>query len=102
MLYSDLKLRNKSYKQWWDSKTIDGYGFGGYGVIVKDVVDLICWTARNEGFYLDPVYTGKAFYGLIDMIKKGIIPSGSNVLFVHTGGLGGIFQYEDIISKWID
>jgi len=85
-----------------EEKTIDGYGFGGYGVIVKDVVDLICWTARNEGFYLDPVYTGKAFYGLVDMIKRKTIPPGSNVLFVHTGGLGGIFQYEDVISKWIN
>mgnify|MGYP000100228158 FL=1 len=78
--------------------TIDGYGFGGYGTVVREVIDLIKYIAGQEGFYLDPVYTGKGFYGLMDMIRKQVIPPGSKVLFVHTGGLGGIFQYEDIIA----
>jgi len=88
-------------KEELEEKTIDGYGFGNYGSIVQEVIDLIRYVARKEGFYLDPVYTGKAFYGLIDMIKKGIIPKNSRVLFVHTGGLGGIFQYEDVISTML-
>ncbi|MDI3535414.1 MAG: 1-aminocyclopropane-carboxylate deaminase [Thermosediminibacterales bacterium] len=81
--------------------TIDGYGFGGYGTIVKEVIDLIKYIARQEGFYLDPVYTGKSFYGLMDMIRKQVIPQDSKVLFVHTGGLGGVFQYEDIIADML-
>lgn len=84
-----------------EERTIDGYGFGGYGTIAKEVIDFIRYVAGKEGFYLDPVYTGKAFYGLIDIIKKKNIPKGSRVLFIHTGGLGGLFQYEEIISKMI-
>lgn len=84
------------------SKTIDGYGFGGYGTIVKEVIDTICYVAKKEGLFLDPVYTGKAFYGLIDLAKREIIPNDSNVLFIHTGGLGGLFQYEDIISEMLN
>lgn len=84
-----------------EEKTIDGYGFGSYGAIAKEVIDLIRYVAKNEGFYVDPVYTGKCLYGLIDMIKKGVIPKGAGVLFVHTGGLGGIFQYEEVVSEMI-
>ncbi|WP_422449079.1 1-aminocyclopropane-1-carboxylate deaminase/D-cysteine desulfhydrase [Thermoanaerobacterium sp. DL9XJH110] len=81
--------------------TVDGYGFGSYGTIVKEIIDIIRYTASREGFYLDPVYSGKAFYGMLDLIKKRIIPREKNVLFIHTGGLGGIFQYENIISDMI-
>jgi len=93
--------KNIISKEELEEKTIDGYGFGNYGTIVREVIDLIRYVAKKEGFYVDPVYTGKALYGLIDMIKKGIIPKGSRVLFVHTGGLGGIFQYEDVIMDMI-
>lgn len=82
-----------------ESVTIDGYGFGGYGTIVKEVADVIRYAAKKEGLYLDPVYTGKAFYGLMDLVKQGTIPQASKVLFIHTGGLGGLFQYEDVISE---
>ncbi|MGB4482626.1 MAG: D-cysteine desulfhydrase family protein, partial [bacterium] len=56
---------------------------------------------RKEGLYLDPVYTGKAFLGLMDLAKREIIPPGSRVLFLHTGGLGGLFQYEDMIGEML-
>lgn len=79
--------------------TIDGYGFGGYGTIVPEVLDIIKLAAQKEGFYLDPVYTGKAFYGLCDMAKEKILPQDSKVLFIHTGGLGGLFYYDDVISN---
>ncbi|HHW03289.1 MAG TPA: D-cysteine desulfhydrase family protein [Thermoanaerobacterales bacterium] len=81
--------------------TVDGYGFGGYGTIVKEVIDVIRYAASKEGFYLDPVYSGKAFYGMLDLVNKRIIPQGSKVLFIHTGGLGGIFQYEEIIKDML-
>lgn len=81
-----------------EGSTIAGYGFGGYGTIVKEVIEVIRYVARKEGIYLDPVYTGKAFFGLLDLAKRKIIPPGSRVLFVHTGGVGGLFQYEDLVS----
>lgn len=84
-----------------EGATIAGYGFGGYGTIVKEVIEVIRYVARKEGIYLDPVYTGKAFFGLMDLVHGGVIPPGARVLFVHTGGLGGLFQYEDIISEML-
>jgi 1-aminocyclopropane-1-carboxylate deaminase/D-cysteine desulfhydrase-like pyridoxal-dependent ACC family enzyme len=44
-----------------ESTTIDGYGFGGYGTIVREVIDIIRYVAKQEGLYLDPIYTGRAF-----------------------------------------
>ena len=48
--------------------------------------------ARSEGVLLDPVYTAKAMSGLLDYLEKGLIPSGSRVLFWHTGGLPALFS----------
>ena len=47
--------------------------------------------AEQEGLFLDPVYTGKAFAGLVAMAKEGVFRENENVLFVHTGGAGGLF-----------
>ena len=51
--------------------------------------------ASREALILDPVYTGKAMYGLYNEIKEGKVPCGSNVLFIHTGGLFGLFPKQD-------
>ena len=47
--------------------------------------------AEKEGIFLDPVYTGKAFAGLLKMAREGAFKESDKVLFVHTGGAGGIF-----------
>ena len=47
--------------------------------------------AEKEGLFLDPVYTGKAFAGLIAMAREGAFRPEDNVLFIHTGGAGGLF-----------
>ena len=62
----------------------------GYGVASAEVYRLIAWLAQLEGILLDPVYTGKAFQGLVQMIKQGDI-NGTDVVFLHTGGLMGLF-----------
>lgn len=97
-----LGIKNIIERKQIEHVTVDGYGFGGYGTIVEEVMDLIRYVAKKEGLYFDPIYTGKAFYGLYDIVKRKVIPQNSNVLFIHTGGLGGLFQYEDIISKILD
>jgi D-cysteine desulfhydrase len=51
--------------------------------------------ARREGILLDPVYSGKAAAGLIDFVRKGRFPEGSNVLFLHTGGTPALYAYLD-------
>ena len=47
--------------------------------------------ARQEGIFLDPVYTGKAFAGLLEMAGEGAFAKEENVLFLHSGGAGGLF-----------
>ena len=55
--------------------------------------------ARSEGILLDPVYTGKAFAGLLDLLANGSLGQDSPVIFLHTGGLPGIFAFgsEDLL-----
>ncbi len=78
----------------------DEYTCGGYGVITRDVVDVVKKVAKLEGVLLDPVYTGKAMMGLFDLVEKGDVPKGSTVVFLHTGGTPLIFQYEDELKKY--
>jgi len=49
--------------------------------------------AEKEGVVLDPVYTGKAMAGLLDLVHKGRFPENSTVVFLHTGGRSGVFAY---------
>lgn len=69
----------------------DGYLGGGYGVIGDREREAIRLVARTEGLLLDPVYTGRAFGGLIDLIRRGAFSPQERVLFWHTGGVAGLF-----------
>lgn len=73
-----------------DLKIIDGYTGPGYALNEAEDFEFINEFARLEGIFLDPVYTGKTLKGLVSEIKKGHIP-GENILFIHTGGLYGLF-----------
>jgi D-cysteine desulfhydrase family pyridoxal phosphate-dependent enzyme len=70
---------------------------GGYGVMGEPERQAITWFARSEGLLLDPVYTGRAAAGLIDLVKKGYFSAEETVLFWHTGGTPALFadQYRD-------
>ncbi|CAI1492381.1 Putative 1-aminocyclopropane-1-carboxylate deaminase [Thermococcus nautili] len=78
---------------------IHDYGFGAYGKIVKEVAELIRFVGTSEGIILDPVYTGKAFYGLMELAERGEL--GETVLFIHTGGFPGVFHYGEEMLKLI-
>ncbi len=65
------------------------YHFGGYGKTKPELLQFIEEMAQQYQLLLDPIYTGKAFYGLLKMIEQGEIASGSRVLFIHSGGLQG-------------
>ena len=69
----------------------DGYRGGGYGIIGDREREAIRLLARTEGLLLDPVYTGRAFGGLIDLIRRGAFSPQERVLFWHTGGVAGLF-----------
>ncbi len=75
--------------------TNDAYIGPGYSIGYPALFESIRWLAKTEGVVLDPVYTGKAFYGLVEEIKKGTFANISDVVFVHTGGVFGVFPYKD-------
>ena len=68
-----------------------GYVRGGYNLPSKEVRDAVRMVASKEGILLDPCYTGKAMAGVIDMVFEGKIQQGEDVIFMHTGGLPGIY-----------
>jgi D-cysteine desulfhydrase len=74
-----------------DPRVIDGYVGPGYAIAEKEVFETIAVLARTEGLVLDPVYTGKAFHGMLAEIKKGRFAGASDIVFVHTGGSFGLF-----------
>ncbi|GAB5449747.1 MAG: aminocyclopropane-1-carboxylate deaminase/D-cysteine desulfhydrase family protein [Halioglobus sp.] len=73
------------------ANVLDGYVGKGYGIADQPVFDLIAELARIEGIVLDPVYTGKAFAGLLSEIERGRFDGVEDIVFIHTGGLFGVF-----------
>jgi L-cysteate sulfo-lyase len=70
----------------------------GYGEPTAAMNEAVLMLARTEGLLFDPVYTGKALAGLIDYVREGRFEKGQTVLFVHTGGVAGLFAYADILD----
>lgn len=75
---------------------IDGYVGEGYAQSTPEELEFIHWLAKLEGVILDPVYTGKGMYGLVNEIKKGNMKEYKNILFIHTGGIFGLFPKRDL------
>ena len=77
----------------------NGDYFGSsYGVSTPEMITAVKLTAATEGILLDPVYTGKAMAGLIDLLKGGQISATSKQLFLHTGGSPGLFAYREVFA----
>jgi L-cysteate sulfo-lyase len=76
-----------------DFEVNDRYLGGGYAVMGEPEREAIRLCAQAEGLLVDPVYTGRAMAGLIDLIRRGEFRSGQNVLFWHTGGTAALFAY---------
>lgn len=72
----------------------DTYHFGGYGKANEDLIAFIRWFYSEFGVPLDPIYTAKMMYGLMDLIKKDYFPEGSKIMALHTGGLQGIAGFN--------
>jgi len=73
----------------------DRYIGPGYAQADDEVFAMIAQLAKTEGVILDPVYTGKAFYGLVSEIKSGRLRDARDVVFVHTGGVFGNFPFKE-------
>ncbi|MEX3773143.1 D-cysteine desulfhydrase family protein [Pseudomonas sp. MYb118] len=78
---------------------IDGSQLGqGYGLPTHAMQDAVRLMARAEGLLIDPVYSGKAFAGLLADLRQGRFRPGDNVLFVMTGGTPGLYAYRETLQ----
>jgi L-cysteate sulfo-lyase len=77
----------------------DEYVGDGYGIPTREGIDAIRLVAQTEGIYLDPVYTGKAMAGLIDLIRKRRFKPTETVVFIHTGGIPALFAYHQEMTR---
>ncbi|MGD0192201.1 MAG: D-cysteine desulfhydrase family protein [Rhizomicrobium sp.] len=78
---------------------VDGNHRGdGYGIPTQGMLDAVRLVARTEGLLLDPVYSGKAFAGLVHDIRSGTYKPGDCVLFIMTGGTPGLFAYRSALT----
>ncbi|OEK09024.1 1-aminocyclopropane-1-carboxylate deaminase [Flavivirga aquatica] len=78
---------------------ITNYHFGGYAKINEDLVTFVNQFKADYNIPLDPVYTGKMMFGIMDLIDKGFFKKGSKILAIHTGGLQGIEGMNTILKK---
>jgi D-cysteine desulfhydrase len=74
---------------------VDDYIGPGYAKVYPEILALIKSFARNSGLILDPVYTAKAYYGLLQECQNGVLKSTKNVVFLHTGGAFGLFPWAN-------
>jgi D-cysteine desulfhydrase len=75
----------------------DEYVGPGYSLPTPAMVEAVQLLARTEAILLDPVYTGKAMAGLVDLVRQGYFKRGEHVLFVHTGGSPALYAYEEAL-----
>ncbi|SES77403.1 1-aminocyclopropane-1-carboxylate deaminase/D-cysteine desulfhydrase [Thorsellia anophelis] len=90
-------------KAWLDKDAIEvlakwslnhHYHFGGYGKTTPELIAFINAFYRTEGILLDPIYTGKMVFGIIDKLNRGYLNKTQKILIIHTGGLQGIAGFN--------
>ncbi len=94
--YRDICDAFDGYSDNWnitadDFDIVTHYIHGAYNNAVGEVRDVMYYLARKEAIIIDPCYTGKTFEALVDRAESGRIEKGSDVIFMHTGGLPGIY-----------
>jgi 1-aminocyclopropane-1-carboxylate deaminase/D-cysteine desulfhydrase-like pyridoxal-dependent ACC family enzyme len=77
------------------------YHFGGYAKFTPELVGFINDFKQETGIPLDPIYTGKLFYAVFDLMKKGFFEKGATVVLVHTGGLQGVAGFNERFGNLI-
>lgn len=85
-----------------DIIVFDDYIRAGYGIVDREVSEVIRLVFQTEGIVLDPVYTSKAMVGLRDLVRKGVFKKGESVVFFHTGGTPALFPNRENILKSLE
>ena len=75
------------------------YHFGGYAKHTEELIDFINTFKKETGVLLDPVYTGKMLFGILDLVKKDTFAEGSKILAIHTGGIQGVAGFNQKLIK---
>ena len=78
---------------------ITDYHFGGYGKVNLELIDFINNFSKSNKIPLDPVYTSKMAFGILDLIDKNYFQANSKILMIHTGGLQGIQGMNQLLAK---
>jgi 1-aminocyclopropane-1-carboxylate deaminase len=90
------EIRKFAANENWE--LITDYHFGGYGKVNEELIQFINQFYKQTQVPLDPIYTGKMVFGVIDLIQKNYFPDNAKILLIHTGGLQGI-QGMNVILK---
>ena len=96
-LLKDLMKKNKVTKSNWE--LIHAYHFGGYGKVTKDLIEFVNTFKMETKIPLDPIYTAKMMFGVMDLIAKDFFPENTKILAIHTGGLQGILGMNILLQK---
>jgi L-cysteate sulfo-lyase len=81
-----------------DIKVNTDYVGAGYGIPTPEMEEAVFTLARLEGILFDPVYSGKGLAGMVDLVRKGHFDPSENIVFIHTGGVAGLFGYSALLS----
>jgi len=95
-LKNDIQRYSKFKDNW---ELINDYHFGGYGKYSDELIHFMNRFKKITQIPLDPIYTGKMMFGVVDMIKNKLFPAGSKILIIHTGGLQGIDGFNELLMK---
>ena len=95
--FLNADVRKFANKTNW--RLINTYHFGGYAKVSLALIDFINQFKAATGIPLDPVYTGKLLFGILDMVKNGKIKNHSKILAIHTGGLQGIVGMNEKLKS---
>ncbi|MBM1105911.1 1-aminocyclopropane-1-carboxylate deaminase/D-cysteine desulfhydrase [Aurantibacter crassamenti] len=90
-------IRKFAVKKNWN--LVSEYHFGGYAKVTEELVQFINDFKLKTNISLDPIYTGKMVYGILDMIQKNHFKPGTQILAIHTGGLQGIAGMNLMLEK---
>ncbi|MDR6966947.1 1-aminocyclopropane-1-carboxylate deaminase [Flavobacterium arsenatis] len=91
------EIRNFAQHDNW--QLITDYHFGGYGKINEELVLFLNQFSEKTKILLDPIYTGKMVFGVMDLMQNDYFPSNSKILIIHTGGLQGIAGMNQLLEK---
>lgn len=90
-------IRNFATQENWHTNC--DYHFGGYGKVSDELISFLNRFYQETRIPLDPVYTGKMMFGILDLIEKDYFPPGAKILAIHTGGLQGIPGMNQLLKK---